>query len=218
MHMDFYYKHKAVVEHSYLYIGILILMRELCWLHDDVIKWKHFPLNWPFVREIHRSPVNFPHKGQWHGALMFSLIYAWINDWVNNREAGDLRRQHGHYDVIVMLFVQSQIQYPQISWISTINTMRPQQNCHHFADDTFKRIFLNENVRISIKNPLKFVSKDPINYIPSSAQIMAWCRPGDKPLSEPMMVRLPTHICVTRPQWVNTLRPQQMSGILWSFQ
>ena len=71
--------------------------------HDDVIKWKHFPRNWPFVREIHRSPVNFPHKGQWRGALMFSLIYAWINDWVNNREAGDLRRQHGHYDVIVMM-------------------------------------------------------------------------------------------------------------------
>ena len=70
--------------------------------HDDVIIWKHFPRNWPFVREIHRSPVNFPHKGQWRGALMFSLIYAWINDWVNNREAGDLRRQHGHYDVIVM--------------------------------------------------------------------------------------------------------------------
>ena len=70
--------------------------------HDDVIKWKHFPRNWPFVREIHRSPVNFPHKGQWRGALMFSLIYAWINVWVNNREAGDLRRQHGHYDVIVM--------------------------------------------------------------------------------------------------------------------
>ena len=70
--------------------------------HDDVIKWKHFPRNWPFVREIHRSPVNFPHKGLWRGALMFSLIYAWINDWVNNREAGDLRRQHGHYDVIVM--------------------------------------------------------------------------------------------------------------------
>ena len=74
--------------------------------HDDVIKWKHFPRNWPFVREIHRSPVNFPHKGQWRGALMFSLIYAWINDWVNNREAGDLRRQQGHYDVIVMIYLQ----------------------------------------------------------------------------------------------------------------
>ena len=70
--------------------------------HDDVIKWKHFPRNWPFVRKIHRSPVNFPHKGQWRGALMFSLIYVWINDWANNREAGDLRRYPVHYDVIVM--------------------------------------------------------------------------------------------------------------------
>ena len=70
--------------------------------HDDVIKWKHFPRNWPFVWEIHRSPVNSPHKGQWRGALMFSLICAWINDWVNNREAGDLRRHRTHYDVIIM--------------------------------------------------------------------------------------------------------------------
>ena len=70
--------------------------------HDDVIKWKHFPLSWPFVRGIHRSPVNSPHKGQWRGALMFSLIWAWINRWVNNCEANDLRRHHAHYDVIVM--------------------------------------------------------------------------------------------------------------------
>ena len=71
--------------------------------HDDVIKWKHFPRNWPFVRGIHRSPVNSPHKGQWRGALMFSLICVWINDWVNNREAGDLTRNQAHYGVIVML-------------------------------------------------------------------------------------------------------------------
>ena len=57
--------------------------------HNDVIKWKHFPRYWPFVRGIHRSPVNSPHKGQWRGALMFSLICDWINGWVNNREAGD---------------------------------------------------------------------------------------------------------------------------------
>ena len=70
--------------------------------HDDVIKWKHFPRYWPFVRGIHRSPVNSPHKGQWRGALMFTLICARINGWVNNREAGDLRRNPAHYDVIVM--------------------------------------------------------------------------------------------------------------------
>ena len=71
--------------------------------HDDVIKWNHFPRYWPFVWGIHRSPVNSPHKGQWHGALMFSLICAWINDWVNNREAGDLRPHRAHYDVTIMI-------------------------------------------------------------------------------------------------------------------
>ena len=71
--------------------------------HDDVIKWKHFPRYWPFVRGIHRSPVNFPHKGRWRRALMFSLICARINGWVNNREAGDLRRHRAHCNVIVIL-------------------------------------------------------------------------------------------------------------------
>ena len=70
--------------------------------HDDVIKWKHFPRYWPFVRGNHRSPVNSPHKGQWRGALMFSLICTWINCWVNNGENGDLRRHRAHYDVTVM--------------------------------------------------------------------------------------------------------------------
>ena len=70
--------------------------------NDDVIKWNHFPRYWPFVRGIHRSPVNSPHKGQWRGVLMFSLICAWTNDWVNNHEAGDLRRHRTHYDVTVM--------------------------------------------------------------------------------------------------------------------
>ena len=70
--------------------------------HDDVIKWKNFPRYWPFVRGIHRLPVNSPHKGQWHGALMFSLICTWINGWVNNGKAGDLRRHRAHYDVTVM--------------------------------------------------------------------------------------------------------------------
>ena len=53
--------------------------RQISASHDDVIKWKHFPRYWPFVRGIHRSPVNSPHKGQWRGALMFSLICARIN-------------------------------------------------------------------------------------------------------------------------------------------
>ena len=70
--------------------------------YDDVIKWKHLPRYWRFVQGIHRSPVNSPHKGQWPGALMFSLICIWIYSWVNNHEAGDLRCYHAHYDVIVI--------------------------------------------------------------------------------------------------------------------
>ena len=71
-------------------------------IYHDVMKWKHFPRYWPFARRIHRSSVNSPHKGQWRGALMFSLICVWINGWVNNGEAGDLRHHLDHYDVIVM--------------------------------------------------------------------------------------------------------------------
>ena len=83
-----------------------------------------------------------------------------------------------------------------------VNTLRPSHNRRHFADDIFKCIFLNENVWILIKISLKFVPKGLINNIPALVQIMAWRRPGDKPLSETMMVKLLTHICITRPQWV----------------
>ena len=87
-------------------------------------------------------------------------------------------------------------------WPDNFNTLRPGQNGRHFPDDLFQCIFLNENVWIAIKISLKFVSKCLIVNIPALVQIMAWRRLGDKPLSEPMIVRLPTHICVIRPQWV----------------
>ena len=88
-----------------------------------------------------------------------------------------------------------------IKWI--INTLRPRQDGRLFPDDIFKSIFVNENAQILIKLSLTFVPKAPINNIPALVQIMVWRRPGDKTLSEPMMVSLLTHICVTRPQWVN---------------
>ena len=75
--------------------------------HDDVIKWKHFPRYWPYVRGIHRSTVNSPHKDQWRGALMLPSICAWINDWANNREADDLRRHRAHYDFTVTMMVRN---------------------------------------------------------------------------------------------------------------
>ena len=106
--------------------------------HDDVIKWKHFPRYWPFVQGIHRSPVNSPHKGQWRGALKFSLICAWINAWANNREAGDLRRYRDHYGVTVML--------------SNNHGARRSQACtnkhtHAYPADTW----LNNNIIITSK-------------------------------------------------------------------
>ena len=70
--------------------------------HDDVIKWKHFPRYWPFVRGIHRWPVNSPHKWPVTRSFDVPLICASINGWVTNRDAGDLRRHRTHYDVIVM--------------------------------------------------------------------------------------------------------------------
>ena len=85
---------------------------------------------------------------------------------------------------------------------SVFNSLRPRWNRCHFADDIFKCIFLNENECISLRISLKFVPKVRINTIPSLVQIMAWRRPGDEPLSEPMAVSLLTHICITRPQWV----------------
>ena len=75
----------------------------LCQIHDDVIKWKHFPRYWPLARRIYRSTVNFPHKGQCRGALMLSFICAWTNNWANNRDPCDLRHHRTHYHVIVTL-------------------------------------------------------------------------------------------------------------------
>ena len=97
--------------------------------HGDVIKWKHSPRYWLFLWGIHRSPVNSPHKGQWREDLMFSMICAWISGWVNNRDAGDLRRHHAHYDVIVILIL--------------FNTLKPEWNgsfCRRHLLTDFPRI------------------------------------------------------------------------------
>ena len=103
----------------------------------------------------------------------------------------------------------------------SLNLLRPRQNGRLFSDDTFKRIFLNKNIRISIRISLKFFPKGLINNIPALFLIMAWRRPGDKPLSEPMMVRSLTHMCVTRPQWVKCVYRCKygcvwMIGATWS--
>ena len=99
-------------------------VRYITWMHysgqnkakpcnlDDVIKWKHFPRYWTFVRGTRRSPVNSPHEGQWREILVFSVICAWINGWKHNREAGDLRRHRAHYDVNVMTKQRTYLIHP----------------------------------------------------------------------------------------------------------
>ena len=91
--------------------------------HDNVIKWKHVPPYWYFVRGIHRSPVNSLHKGQWRGALMFSLICVRITGWANNREAGDLRRHRTLHDVIVMICLKKYLTNTRW-WIWTYKNIR----------------------------------------------------------------------------------------------
>ena len=127
----------------------------------------------------------------------FSTLYCGISSWNHSS------RKSKNYLTYIANTIAAEDLAPLLLTRCDFNTLRPRQNGRHFPDDTFKRIFLNENVRISIKISLKFVAEGPINNIQALVQIMAWRRPGDKPLSEPMMVRLPTHICVTRPQWVN---------------
>ena len=88
--------------------------------------------------------------------------------------------------------------------IDRVSTHWGRDKMDAVSQTTLSNIFLKENVRISIKISLKFVPKGPINNNPALVQIMAWRRSDDKPLSEPMMVSLLRHICITRPQWVNS--------------
>ena len=97
--------------------------------HDGVVKWKHFLRYWPFVKGIHGSPVDYPHKGQWRWALMFSLICVWTNGWANNRDASYLRRQFTYYDITVMTSHQ--------------NTLGSEQK-KHVSDNILKYIFWKE--------------------------------------------------------------------------
>ena len=100
---------------------VFVLFLLYSYSYSYVIKWKHFPRYWPFVRGIHRWPVNSPHKRQWCGALMFSLICTWINGGVNNREAGDLRRHRALYDAIVLYSIHQTV---IMEWCENIDKLQ----------------------------------------------------------------------------------------------
>ena len=110
------------------------------WRHQ----MEHFPRYWPFVRGIHRSPVNSPYKGQWRGALMFSLICTRINGWVNNGEAGDLRRHRARYDVTVLHICILDLKMNTLGGWTKLS----------FAHDLFKWIFLTGSSCILIENTI----------------------------------------------------------------
>ena len=109
--------------------------------NDDVIKLKHFPRYWPFEQGIHRPPVASPHEGQWHGALIFSLICARTNGWANTQDAGDLRRHHAHYDVTWNPFCGNRIGLHMISSISQVvrkGPARARYVLNHMKKDVIK--------------------------------------------------------------------------------
>ena len=146
-------------------------------MYDDMALFTcaAFPSSWRHQMEpfsallalcagIHRSPVNSPHKGQWRGALMFSLISAWINDWINNREAGDLRRYRAHYDVIVMFCCIRRFLAawkPVIRQIITLTYAALNENGHCLSDDICNSILLNEQFFI-YANSLNLVRSGPV--------------------------------------------------------
>ena len=136
-------------------------------LHDDVIKWKHFPRNWPLVRGIHRSRWIPPHKGQWRGALMFSLICVWINGWVNNREAGDLRRHRGHCDVSVMLYFGVVPVSTKVPYYITMIKIGSNKSLIHDEYTQFGHIYSSRNNWSSMNTPYHFTHGVGLNVCPA---------------------------------------------------
>ena len=131
--------------------------------HDDVIKWKHLPRYWQFVQGIHRWPVNSPHKGQWRGALVFSLTCAWIYGWVNNRESGDLRRHRAHYDITVNLHIL----YSGYCWLG--KTRSQGIGCH--CND----LVLSEYLGLTKPNAPAYCHSEPDQRPSSSFWPIHWC-------------------------------------------
>ena len=167
-----------------------------------------------FVQGIHRRPVNSPHKGpvMWK-VFPFDDVIMW-HSFVLSAEIWKMLHHTSWYVLCTPAATHSvgscHLWLPCTDSKAlkglTLNTLRLRQNGRRFADGNFKCIFLNENIWISIKISLNYVPKGPINIIPTMGQIMAWCRLGNKQLSERMMFSLLTHICVTRLQWVNPWR------------
>ena len=136
--------------------------------HNDIIKWKHFLRYWPFVRRIHWSPANSPHKGQWCGAMMFSLICAWTYSWVNNHDAGVLRRHRTHY----MYDVTTYLMYNAVHLVTILPSQRTSTNCNIGVSREVLEVSAADQVRVIIRMWWDNVSWDYV--VRHFAMICGW--------------------------------------------
>ena len=131
------------------------------------------------------------------------FLFAFGKKWLYSNEGN-----HSRFEVAVLqTFCSELLTHWVVLNLPPLNTLRPRQDGRHFADDIFRCIFFNENCCILIRFSLKYGRKGPIDNNPALVLLMAWRRSGDKPLSDPIMISLLTHICVTRPQWVKWSTP-----------
>ena len=154
----------------------------------DILKWARFAFCGWFNKKILSYPYRNPHCRD--KVILLSYYLHNVISYTGMTTSS--------------YWIRTQVLCFHMSCQAMIDSLRLRWNRLRFADDIFKWIFLNENVWISIKISLKFVPLGPINNIPALVQIMAWHWSGNKPLSEPLMNNLLTHICITRLQWVKT--------------
>ena len=139
--------HVSINRYQEIYLTFCVL----CMHHENIIKWELFPRCRPFVRGIHRSPVNSPDRGQWRGALMFSLMYAWFNVWVNNGDAGGLRRLRDHNDVTVMIEIYFAC-FQNLELVPLNDTIEWRCSAVHFLYDiTYGTMITVANLRSDFK-------------------------------------------------------------------
>ena len=198
---------KWCVNSSQCYAGLILLRNLIEWwtcifVHFQIIRFATFSDSTQVTevcdtcdRHIYIIPkadnhINmFLQIANWAGKMFYFLIYRWELVTISTRMVPQACKFHSWTDSDGSM---------------VINTLRPRQRCRHFSEDIFQCVFLTENVWTSIQISLKFVPNGPIDNIPALVKIMAWRRPGDKPLSEPMLIILLMHICITRPQWLKT--------------
>ena len=195
---------KTIVRSSYLHNGISYTSEkynQINPLGPNIFHPRHHHIWISFTKLIAKYYTWFDlTSGRLSCRALVWLNWVRINNLVQT-EVTPVHEKRGYVSIALAIWCYQNKE----KW--SINTMRPRQNGRHFADDIFKCIFLKENAWILIKISLKFVPKGPIDKIPALVQIMAWRRSGDKPLSELMMISLLTHLCITLPQWVNSLAP-----------